>query len=212
MASLPLAENVALRAVRPGPRAFDWLPDHNATLTWVEGTRGGTPGHDKIEMLSEPFRGAPREVYVTEHSYRGFQPLAGGKALVEDYERNQRIVRTIEIDTEKPGKGRVLFSRNERDAYKNPGTPVTRVQANGHSAVIQQGDDIYLSGPGASSEGDKPFLDRFNLATGKSERLFQSSHGYEVVEAMLDDRGERLLIRRELPPNRPTISSERGKR
>ena len=30
------------------------------------------------------------------------QPLANGKALVEEYERVQRVVRTFEIDLDKP--------------------------------------------------------------------------------------------------------------
>jgi dipeptidyl aminopeptidase/acylaminoacyl peptidase len=206
VASLPLADRVPLEGVRPGPRVYTWLPDHNATLTWVEDSRG----RDKVVMFSEPFRGEPRQVYLTEHRYRGFQPLAGGKALVEDFERTKRLVRTIEIDTEKNGEGRVIFSRNERDAYKDPGTPVTKVQQNGHRGVIQQGEEIYLTGLGASPDGDKPFLDRFNLETGKSERLFQSSHGYESVEAMLDDRGERLLIRRESPTEPPNYFIRTG--
>jgi dipeptidyl aminopeptidase/acylaminoacyl peptidase len=199
IASLALADRVALGAARPGPRAFEWLPDHNATLVWVEGSRG----RDKIMMFAEPFGGEARQVYLTEHAFRGFQALAGGKALVEDYERNKRMVRTILIDTEKHGEGKVIFSRNQRDAYKDPGTPVTKMLANGQRAVIQQGDEIYLRGQGASPEGDKPFLDRYNLKTGKAERLFQSSHGYEAVEAMLDDRGERLLLRRESPTEPP---------
>jgi dipeptidyl aminopeptidase/acylaminoacyl peptidase len=199
VASLPLADRVPLGGVRAGPRALEWLPDHNATLTWAEDNKG----HDKIVMFSEPFHGEPRQVYQTEYRYRGFWPLAGGKALVDDYQRTSRIIRTIEIDTEKPGEGRVIFSRNERDAYKNPGTPVTKALPNGHRAAIQQGDEIYLSGPGASPDGDKPFLNRFDLETLRSENMFQSSHGYEMVEAMLDDRGDRLLIRRESPAEPP---------
>jgi dipeptidyl aminopeptidase/acylaminoacyl peptidase len=206
VANLALADNVPLEGVRPGPRIFEWLPDHNATLAWVEDNKG----RDKIVMFSEPFRGEPRQVYLTEHRYRGFQPLAGGKALVEDYQRTSRTVRSLEIDTEKNGEGRVIFSRNERDAYKDPGTPVTKVVSNGHRVVIQQGDEIYLTGLGATPAGDKPFLDRFNLGTGKSDRLFQSSQGYELVEAMLDDRGERLLIRRESPTEPPNYFIRTG--
>jgi dipeptidyl aminopeptidase/acylaminoacyl peptidase len=200
IASVPMAENIPLDGVRPGPRSYEWLPDHNATITWVDDDKG----RDKIVMFSEPFRGAPRQVYLTEHRYRGEQPLAGGKALVEDFERTTRIVRTLLVDTEQPdAKARIIFSRNERDAYKNPGIPVTKIQPNGRRVVIEQGDEIYLAGQGATPGGDKPFLDRFNLATGKSERLFQSSHGYETLEAMLDDRGERLLLRRESPTEPP---------
>jgi dipeptidyl aminopeptidase/acylaminoacyl peptidase len=205
VASLPLAERIPLGGVRPGPRAYEWLPDHNATLMWVEDTQAPEKSaRDKVMLFAEPFRGEPRQIYLTEHRYRGAQPLAGGKSLLEDFTRDSRILRTLLISTESPdAKARVIFSRNERDAYKNPGTPVTKVQPDGRRVLVQQGDDIYLSGEGATPEGDKPFLDRFNLATGKAERVFQSSHGYEVVEAMLDDRGERLLIRRESPTEPP---------
>ena len=201
VADLPLAENISLVGVRPGPRAFSWLPDRNATLTWVEDIKE----RDKVMMFAEPFRGDPRQVYVTEHRFRGLQSLGSGKALLEDYARNSRVIRTLLVDTEQPGStARVIFSRNERDAYKDSGTPVTKIQPDGRHVIVQQGDEIYLMGQGATPEGDKPFLDRFNLATGKADRIFQSSHGYEAVEAMLDDRGENILLRRESltePPN-----------
>ena len=38
----------------------------------------------------------------------------------------------------------------------------------------QEGDAIFLAGEGASPDGDRPFLDRFDLKTRKSERLFRS--------------------------------------
>jgi dipeptidyl aminopeptidase/acylaminoacyl peptidase len=40
--------------------------------------------------------------------------------------------------------------------------------------VRQDGDSIYLAGIGASPDGNRPFLDRLNLTTLKSERLFRS--------------------------------------
>jgi dipeptidyl aminopeptidase/acylaminoacyl peptidase len=205
VASLPLAERIPLGGVRPGPRAYEWVPDQNATLMWVEDTQAPeSVARDKVMLISEPFRGEPRQIYLTEHRYRGAQPLAGGKALLEDFTRDSRILRTLLISLESPdSKTRVLFSRNERDAYKDRGAPVSKVQPDGRRVLVQQGDDVYLSGEGATPDGDKPFLDRFNLATGKAERLFQSSHGYEVMEAMLDDRGERLLLRRESPTEPP---------
>ena len=61
-----------------------------------------------------------------------------------------------------------------QDRYANPGTPVWRTQPNGTSLIRQEGDFIFLSGSGASSTGDRPFLDRFNLKTLKAERLFRS--------------------------------------
>src|SRR5215831_15281694 len=137
--------------------------------------------------------------------------MAQGKALVEDFERNKRIIRTLEIDLEKPGaEARVLFSRNERDEYRNPGEPVMKMNSDGRRIALQSGDEIYLTGAGSSPEGDHPFLDRYNLATGKTERLFQTKDAYETLSAVLDDRGARLLTRRESPTEPPNYLVRTG--
>ena len=60
------------------------------------------------------------------------------------------------------------------------------------------------TGPGAGPQGDHPFLDRYNLATGKSERLFRCDDDhYEIVEAILDEHGNKFLTRRESPTEAP---------
>ncbi len=208
-ASLPLAERVPLGGVRTGPRAIQWLPDSPATLTWAEALDHGDPKEaapyrDQILISASPFHDPPREVFKTPERFRELWPLAGGKALVEDYERKQRVVRTFEIDWERPGAGgRVVFNRNERDEYHNPGSPLFQTTPDGRRVVIQSGDDIYLAGLGASPSGDHPFLDRFNLASGKAERLFQTKQSYEAIVAMLDETGARLLTRQESPTDPP---------
>ena len=94
---------------------------------------------------------------------------------MEDYERVKRIVRTFEIDLDKPGaEARVIFSRNERDAYHDPGTPVLKTTPTAAARSSKPATRFILSGEGSSPTGDNPFLDRFNLATGKAQRLFQS--------------------------------------
>ena len=63
---------------------------------------------------------------------------------------------------------------------------------------------VFLEGAGASPEGDRPFLDRFDLATKKSMRLFHCDpNRYETVASVLDDQGRRLLIRSESPTEAP---------
>ncbi len=216
LASLPLADHIPLAGVRTGPRSYQWLPDKSATLVWVEALDGGNPKEkvphrDKIVALAAPFSAQPSDVFQTEQRFRGLQPLAGGQALVEDYERVQRIIRTLQIDLEKPGTpARVIFSRNERDAYHDPGSLVLKTSTDGRRQALQTGDEIYLSGQGASPAGDEPFLDRFNLATKKAQRLFQSSSGYEDVVAVLDENGSRLLTRRESPTDPPNYFIRTG--
>ena len=75
----------------------------------------------------------------------------------------------------------------------------------GRRAILQSGNYIYLTGAGASPEGDRPFLDRLDLTTLKSERLFRSDDkSYETVVALLDDQGSKFITRYESssePPN-----------
>lgn len=209
VASLPLEDHVPLGGVRTGPRSYEWLPDKPATLAWVEALDGGNPKEkalhrDKIVTISAPFTAPPTTAFETVERFRGLTPLSDGKALVSDFERVSRVIRTMEVDLDKPGsEGRVISTRNERDEYHNPGNPVEATTADGHRHVVESNGAIFMTGTGASPTGDHPFLDKFNLATGRSEHLFQSAEGFEDAVAMLDDTGMRLLTRHESPTEPP---------
>jgi dipeptidyl aminopeptidase/acylaminoacyl peptidase len=97
---------------------------------------------------------------------------------------------------------RKLWDRKQQDAYTNPGAPVARP---GRGTILQSGEAIYLSGTGASPEGDRPFLDRLNLKTFATERLFRSDNtSLESLVTLLDDDASKVLTRYETrtqPPN-----------
>jgi dipeptidyl aminopeptidase/acylaminoacyl peptidase len=196
--------------VPTGPRAVEWMPAEPNTIVWVEALDGGNPKtqvphRDKIMVQRIPARMAPAELFRTQ--YR-FQALTFGEkgdwAFVRDFERDSRRVRTQQISLRQPGEPKVIWSRNQQDRYRDPGTPVQKTLASGHRAIAQDGDSIYLQGNGASPQGDRPFLDRYNLVTGKSERLFQSDENrYETFVAMLAGDASSLVIRRESPTEPP---------
>jgi dipeptidyl aminopeptidase/acylaminoacyl peptidase len=76
--------------------------------------------------------------------------------------------------------------------------------ANGKRVMWQQGDLIFLEGLGASEKGEFPFLDRYDLKTGKSERLFQCADGsFETVVALTSADGNHFITRRESPTDPP---------
>ena len=218
LADLPLADRIPVQGVRTGPRDYAWRPDEPASLVWVDAMDGGNPKEkvphrDRILTLAAPFQSQPREVFETVERFMGLEAMAtGGQALVTDYDRDKRWARTIEIGWNAPNReGRVIFSRNVQDRYHDPGRPVMGTLPNGQDAILQHGDDIYLTAVGASPSGDRPFLDRYNLAAQKSERLFQSGKGsYETVVAILDDNGARLLTRREGPAEFPNYYIRAG--
>jgi dipeptidyl aminopeptidase/acylaminoacyl peptidase len=210
VAKLGLAERVAIGGVRTGPRSYTWQPTQGAALTWAEAMDGGNPKEqvphrDRLLMISAPFKAQPHEVFKTEQRFSGMEPMEkDGLALVNDLERKKQTIRTIVVDLNKPGdEGKVIFSRNTRERYKDPGRPLLRELPNGKRVVMMEGDSILLSGEGASPTGDHPFLDRYNIATGKTERIFQARAGFETLEAVLDDSGKRFITLHESPTEPP---------
>ena len=72
------------------------------------------------------------------------------------------------------------------------------------TTILQDGDAMYLTGNGASADGDRPFVDRLDLTTLETERLFHTAIGtYETVVGVLSPDGRLLLTRRESPTDPP---------
>jgi dipeptidyl aminopeptidase/acylaminoacyl peptidase len=210
VASLPLADQVPIDGVIPGPRLVRWRPDQPATLVWAQALDGGDPKkkvpyRDSVVTIKAPFTGQPVELFKTEQRFvSGSFTEKGGLMLFSDYERDKRWVRTFVFDADKPETPpKVIWSRNQQDRYKDPGTPVTRV-VRGQRAIMQTGDWIYLIGNGSSPQGDRPFLNRFNLQTLKTETIFRSdANSYETVVALLNDDATQFVTRRESPTEAP---------
>ncbi len=218
VASLPLADQVPIDGVITGPRFVRWRLNEPATLVWAKALDGGDPKkkvpyRDSVWAIKAPFTGQPVEWFKTEQRFTGMSFGEKGLVLFSDFERDKRWIRTYMFDPDKTGSApKLLWSRNQQDRYKDPGTPVSRDGGGpggargfgGQRAFIQDGDSIYLIGAGASPEGERPFLDRFNVQTGKSERLFRSeATSYENVVALLSDDGKQFITRRESPTEAP---------
>jgi len=211
LASLPLADAVPTDGVPTGPRQYQWRPTEPATLVWMEALDGGDPRNkvphrDRVMMLKAPFTGAPVEIIRTQHRAMGLLwGATDGLLLVSDFERERRWLRMWLVNADQPAQApRTIWSRDLRDRYGDPGAPLFRTLANGYRVLHQHGDWIFLAGQGASPQGDRPFLDRFDLKAAKSERLFRSDeNSYESVVALLDEAGTRVLTRRESPTDPP---------
>ena len=211
VASIPLADRVPINGVQTGPRNIQWRPNQPATLVWVEALDAGdlknrVPYRDRLVTLKAPFTEEPHEVYKSTQRFSGIQFFEkGGTALTEDSERMTRTVRTFMIELDDPGQpAKLVWSRNQQDRYKDPGSPMTKVLPTGGRVIVQDGGNIFLDGLGASPTGDHPFLDRYNIATGKTEHLFRCDDDhYETVVALLDAHGDKFLTRRESPSETP---------
>jgi Dipeptidyl aminopeptidases/acylaminoacyl-peptidases len=208
IADLPLADDVPteFNSVRRGPRDVTWRADAPATLAWFEALDGGDAGRearvrDELKMLVAPFTGDP--VSVMKFALRAGSITWGDdtRAFVSESWWRTRKTRLWQFNPSQPdGKPQVIFDRSSEDRYSDPGTPALRRNEYGRQVALftPDGAGLYLRGEGASPEGNRPFLDRFDLATRESERLWQSEAPYyEEVITMLDPSGRRVLTRRE---------------
>ncbi len=210
IADLPSAEGVPINGVMKGPRGVQWRPDLPATVVWAEALDEGdlkntVPFRDRVMTLAAPFTAAASELARTEWRFGGASFTQKNVVLLTEADRATRRTRTWILEA--GAQPRKLWERRQQDAYSNPGTPVVVRKALGAGAgglVLQNGDHIYLAGAGSSPQGDYPFVDRLNLKTLMSERLFRAEDGtYETLVTPLDDEVKTLLTQLETPADPP---------
>ena len=210
----PLVERVPWRgdATIPGPRNVAWRADAPATLAWAEALDGGDPEakvekRDRVVLLDAPFAGTPRTLVETAWRAGGITWGRADLAIATELQPRERKMRQWIVDPSGASAPTLLWERSTEDRYGNPGTFVTAPNAYGRPTLLlaADGKTAFLTGDGASAEGDRPFVDRIALPSGEKVRLFQSAAPYyEQPVAALDGRGARWLTRRESkaePPN-----------
>ncbi len=217
LASLPLADQVPIHGVPTGPQHYHWRPTAPATLVFVEALDGGDPStkvphRDRLVLWAAPFTGDPVELMRLEERFDGIDwSDSAGLALVDEFDRERRWKRTFAVDLDgSPASPRLLWDRSANERYRDPGTPLLHPLPNGFAVLERDGEWIYTRGGGASPEGDRPFLDRVNLRTLATERLFRSERSaYESFEGWLSGQKRRFLTRRESPRDAPNYYERR---
>jgi len=222
LGTVKLKVGVPVGGVVTGPRSFSASPLNDGAVVWVEALDGGDPKakathRDRLMRLAPPYRGEPREVHRTVGRLVGlaFVESAGAgagadvpRAIVTDFDRDRLWITADLVTLDGSAAPRRLQDRSARDRYRDPGTPLLRTLANGRTAVRVDEGAIWLVGTGASPQGERPFLDRLELASGQVTRRFESgASAYERPLAVLGDGrtvASRIITSRESatePPN-----------
>ncbi|WP_114238856.1 prolyl oligopeptidase family serine peptidase [Dyella sp. C9] len=210
IARLPLVEGLPTGndAVPTGVRSIDWRADAPATLVWAEAQDGGDPARaaevrDLVRMQAAPFEQSPVTLARLGGRYAGAYWGNGRLALIDEFWWKTRKVKEWRVAPDQPAQAPALVREgSSEDRYRNPGTPASAPDEHGESRLLvaADGESIFRLGDGASPEGDRPFIDKVNLRTGQSTRLFHSQAPYyEAPQALLDNEGKRALISRESP-------------
>ncbi|WP_372012287.1 S9 family peptidase [Pseudoxanthomonas sp. 10H] len=213
VAQLPVADRVPVRGVPTGPRSHGWRANQPATLVWAEALDGGdwkadVPARDRLMSLAAPFTAKPREVARLKQRYAGIDWFAeGGRALAHEYDANRNWQTTTLVDVDQPSvPGRVLWDLSTDELYADPGSPQYRRLASGAWVLREEDGALFLAGGGATPQGNRPFLDRYDLASGRTQRMFRSApDAFENFIGFAGGDTSRLLTWHQSPVDPPNL-------
>jgi dipeptidyl aminopeptidase/acylaminoacyl peptidase len=204
----PLIENYPrdYDAVLPGPRSFSWRSDKPSTVYWVEALDDGNFSnemqfHDQVYMLDAPFTDIPAKFIATEMRYGGITWGKDDFALISEGSAKTRIRVTSSFNpSDLKEEKKKIHELNRDDRYGNPGQFITDLNSFGRRVLFfaDRGKSLFLEGNGASPEGDRPFVDKYTVATGKTTRLWRSEAPYyESVSSFVDISKGLILTNRQ---------------
>jgi len=205
----PLAEQIPIDGVVTGPRDFSWRPTRPATLTWIEALDGGNPKTKvpyRDRVMQKPVGGTARELWKSEYRCTGLAWVEKGDLVfASEFDRSRRWNRVFLLQADTPGsEPRPVWSLSADEKYNAPGWFIYRTLPTGAGAVMERDGCVYLASYGATPEGERPFLDRLDLATLKTERLFRSDRTcFEFFTAWVNPGEGTFITRRESPTEPP---------
>ncbi len=212
IADLPVSDEVPRMGVPEGPRRVGWDERSPARVLWTEALDGGDPmreaeHRDAVWSVSAPFTAPAGLAFMVTHRCLGWVHLdEPDTILLTEHDRDRRWLTTWIANLGEPERNRVLLDISEDDAYGDPGSPMMRLHPDGTRTVLQDGTLIYLRGDGATADGDRPFLDRFDLATAEKTRLYHCpDDAYEAVLGFAENRRDQVLIWHETPAEPPNL-------
>lgn len=182
-------------------RAISWRSDKSATLFYVTSVnkKKGEKGFiNRLNLLDAPFNGKP---YTIAKTKMPFQKI---------YWRSDKVAIYVEQSRLKPKRERIyLFNpsdehqvptlikeRYAKDLYEDPGRLVTALNGNGKSILRVRDNSIFFIGDGFSDKGQFPFVDKYNLARGKWERIYQGSESNrsEMIRSISNIENNEITI------------------
>ncbi len=179
---VPLTEEIpkGFMSVRKGKRRISWRADKPATLVYAVALDEGdaekeVENRDEVYTWEAPFDKEPQSLVKTFDRYSGIAWGNDELALVYDYWWNTRNIKAYFINpTDRSQEPNIIMDRNYQDRYNDPGDPVTEENKYGKEVLLIDKGSIYLTGDGYSPEGIFPFVDKFDIDTKETERLWQA--------------------------------------
>ncbi|MCO6498477.1 MAG: prolyl oligopeptidase family serine peptidase [Chitinophagaceae bacterium] len=199
---------IAFDAVPAGPRSYQWRKGAPATIVWTEALDEGNPANkteymDAVYTLSAPFSGTAKKLYSTKLRFGGINWINDEYAIVnENLRRTQIAVMTL-INPETGAIIKEISNRSSEDTYSNPGRFYTSSDEGG-TVLVDKGKGktkaltVFTTSNGASPQGDRPFIMKWDLLSGKTDTLFKSKAPYYESPVFFNNTGSVYFSRESL--------------
>ncbi len=188
-------------AVREGKRSMSWRADKPASLFFVEALDGGDPAktvthRDALYTWDAPFTTQPELLTKTTQRFAGITWGDDETAIVYDQWYDTRNIKTYLLNPSTKSELKVIWDRNSQDIYSDPGNFQTKKNKWGRYTLQKEGTKMYLIGDGHTKDGQFPFIDEFDLATLKTNRLYQSNltDRIESISEIIDIKKGDVLV------------------
>ena len=210
---VPLSEIMpkGFMAVREGKRNMQWRADQPATLSFVEALDGGDPAkeaefRDEVFTWEAPFTSAPKSLVKLGQRYAGITWGNDQVAVVADQWYDTRNIRQFLLNPSTSNPNPIkIEDRNEQDVYSDPGTFETKRNEYGRYTLAIENNKMFLLGDGYTPKGQFPFIDKFDLTTLKTKRLYQSTYTTkkENIQSIQDIKKGLVLVSIQSPTEYP---------
>ncbi|AFT94942.1 glutamyl peptidase [Alteromonas macleodii str. 'Balearic Sea AD45'] len=203
LVDVPLIEDLpqGFMAVRTGPRDVQWRNDKPNTIVYAEALDGGDPEvevthRDKLMQLEAPFNGEAEQILKTEDRFYRFIWNNDSVAIAMDYWWNTRNIKTYLFSPDQSQSAQIISNRSYQDKYSDPGNFVTRKNGYFKDVLAVEGNNAFLLGDGFTPEGQFPFLDKLDLETLETSRVYKSAYTDKFEDLRdFNIKNDRLLVR-----------------
>nr|HRC66460.1 prolyl oligopeptidase family serine peptidase [Bacteroidales bacterium] len=220
----PVVEDVLpmFDACEKGRRAIQWRNDRPAELCWVEALDNGDPrietnARDAIFLQNADFKTPSVKIATTLYRFSGIIWANDQLAVLKEYWYKNRRSLTSFISPAFPmSDKKIVFDLSSEDLYADPGDFLT--QRNEFNEWILRfsanNKYLYLEGEGYSPEGNRPFLDEFDVSTFSKRRLWQAEgkSNYESIVRVVDPKQPTMITTIESKYEVPNLFMRTGKK
>ncbi|MFQ3351428.1 MAG: dipeptidyl aminopeptidase/acylaminoacyl peptidase [Candidatus Marivariicella framensis] len=188
----PLLEELpkGFMSTTSGKRNFRWRSDKPSTLSYTIALDGGDPSNktefrDALYQWEAPFSDPSKYITKVKNRISGIYWGKDDLAIITDRWWNTRNTKTYVFNPSDPkSEATIINDRNYQDVYSDPGRFVQIKNKFNKNILLIDENSTFTIGNGFTKNGQFPFLDKVNLSSGKSERVYQSPY---------DDKYENII-------------------